>query len=109
MKNLSFEVHTYAPELNKVFIAGIDVTKHFAHLITSLAKDYKYNVQLVRGSVKRYMELKRYKLVAKRPDGSTETRFCNVFGSVDALAQLRKARQYYNLAGTNLVFTRLYK
>lgn len=108
MKNLTFEVHTYAPELNKIFIAGLDVTKHFEHLKTRLARDYKYNVKLVRDSVKRYTELKRYKLVATRPDGSKETRFCNVFGSIDALAQLRKAKQYYNIEGTILDFKILY-
>lgn len=46
--NYNFEVHTFAPELNKVFLNGINVSKNFDPILKKLTKDYKSNIRLVR-------------------------------------------------------------
>jgi hypothetical protein len=46
---LKFSVHTYAPELNKVFYFGKDISNKFSdELRKSLKKDFAYNVRLLR-------------------------------------------------------------
>lgn len=45
----SFEVHSYAPELNRIFIGSTDVTRKFPEYVAkSLTKDYRLNMQRVR-------------------------------------------------------------
>ena len=46
--NYIFEVHTFAPELNKIFLNGINVSKNFDPILKTLTKDYKSNIRLVR-------------------------------------------------------------
>jgi hypothetical protein len=46
---LKFSVHTYAPELNKVFYFGKDISNKLTDdLRKSLKKDFAYNVRLLR-------------------------------------------------------------
>lgn len=46
---LKFSVHTYAPELNKVYYFGKDISNKFTDdLRKSLKKDFAYNVRLLR-------------------------------------------------------------
>ena len=41
-KNIySFEVYTYAPELNKIFLNNKDITNYFENITRKLSKDYK--------------------------------------------------------------------
>lgn len=109
MKKLTFEVHTYAPELNKIYSNGTDITALFGgSTLLKLCKDYQHNCKVVRQAVKAKNNLRLYKLIATRPNGTTETRFCNVYTVSDALGQLNKARQYYNVAGTRLEFKRIF-
>lgn len=45
----SFEVHAYAPELNKVFIGSSDVTSKFPdQIVKSFTKDYRSNIRKIR-------------------------------------------------------------
>lgn len=106
----NFEVHLHAPELNKVFYKGHNISKLFSNtILTSLSKDYIYNVQLIRESFNNLNKnLKRYKLQVFRPDNSLKTGFCSTLTSLEALEQLKKAKQYYNIEGTKLVFKRYY-
>lgn len=106
----TFETHLYSPEQNKVFLKGIDISKHFSStVLSSLCNDYKHNIQVVRKSLSPFKGLRAYKLVATRLNGTTETRFCNVGTCKEALDQLKKAKQYYNIEGTKIEFKRLYK
>lgn len=110
MKNLTFEVHKYTPELNKVYSDKKDITHLFYKTtLLKLCKDYQYNCQVVRSTFQpTNTTLRHYKLVAIRPDGTTETRFCIVNTVQDALQQLIKAREYYNIGGTKLKLTRVF-
>lgn len=45
----SLEVHSYAPELNNIFIGATDVTNRFPEsVVKSLTKDYRLNMQRIR-------------------------------------------------------------
>ena len=106
----TFEIHTYSPEQNRIFYNGKNITKYFNDaILKQLNKDFSHNIRLIRSSLKPFNNLKAYKLVATRSNGTTETRFCVVNSSVEALQQLKKAREYYNIEGTILKFNRLYK
>lgn len=49
-KTYTFEVHKYAPELNKIYYRGVDVTKHFSDSVKrSLGSSYQNNLRIVRG------------------------------------------------------------
>lgn len=96
MRLLTFEVHTYAPELNKVFCAGINISKMFSGTtLASLTNDHNHNVKIIRNVLKPRTAMKMYKLKATRIDGSEETRFCAQPTTKAALGQLHKARAYY--------------
>lgn len=96
MKLLTFEVHTYAPELNKVFCSGININKMFSSTtLVSLTNDYNHNVKIIRNVLKPKPIMKRYRIIATRIDGSVENRFCAQPTTRDALSQLHKARAYY--------------
>lgn len=48
-RKYTFSVHTYAPELNKIYYAGIDITNKFPdRLVKTLTKDYRRNIRLIR-------------------------------------------------------------
>lgn len=50
-KVYSFEVHTYAPELNKIYLNKIDVTSYYKKLglkVQGLTKNYKQNITIIR-------------------------------------------------------------
>ena len=46
--NYTFEVHVYAPELNKVYLNGLNVTKYFEKIKKDLTKDFASNIRLIR-------------------------------------------------------------
>lgn len=53
----SFEIHSYAPELNKVFANNINVSRYFSSdFLKSLTKDYIINIRLLR----KYISFKTY-------------------------------------------------
>jgi len=93
MNNLTFSVHTYAPELNQVFINGLDVTKYYKSIAHKLIKDYSFNVRLVRSL--NAPILKTWKLVATRLSGTTETRFCAVATMAEVLQNYKDAKKHY--------------
>lgn len=106
----TFETHLYSPEQNKVFLKGIDISKHFSStVLSSFCNDYKHNIQVIRKALKPFKGLRTYKLAVTRLNGTIETRFCSVFSCNEALQQLKKAKQYYNIEGTKIEFKRLYK
>ena len=92
---IHFEIHTFSPEQNKVFKNGINISKMFSYTILSTLKPYK--------------GLRTYKLVATKPNGTIETRFCSVYSIKEAHEQYKKAKAYYNIEGTKLEFKRLFK
>lgn len=105
-RNYSFEVHTYAPELNKVFIGGVDVSKHFQPVLARLVKNYASNMILLRSL--NTPILKTWRLEAVRTDGTKETRFCakpNIKGILDNWLQ---AKNYYHHS-TQLTFKPYFK
>lgn len=105
---MSFEVHTYAPELNELYIGNVDATVVLDSAIRrKFNNDYRHNVRIVRQAMRPDTGLRRYRLIATRADGTTETRFCAQPTVKDALAQLRKARAYY-AETTVLNFKRIY-
>lgn len=106
MNNLSFSVHRYAPELNQIFINGLDVTKNYKSIAHKLIKDYSFNVRLVR-SLNRPI-LKTWKLVATRENGTTETRFCAANSMADILHNYKYAKKHY-ASSTTLDFRPYYK
>ena len=107
---IHFEIHAYSHEQNKVFKNGLDISKMFSEtILSSLCKDYEYNLKIIRKALKPYNGLRAYKLTATRPNGTTETRFCNVVTIKDAHEQFKKAKAYYNIEGTKLKFKRLFK
>ena len=102
MKNIHFEIHTYAPELNTVYLNGVNINRIFADsTLIALCKDFKYNLRLIRKALKP-SGMHRFKLVAERPDGSTETRFCFQPSIKNVAEQYRKAKQWYNIENTTL-------
>lgn len=107
MNNYVFEVHKYAPELNKVYYKGVQINV-VGSILLKLGQNYTYNLRIIREYLKPKL-LKRYKLVAERPDGSIETRFCNTKTTLEALKQFKKAKEYYNIEGTKLTFKVLNK
>lgn len=46
--NYTFDVHAYAPELNRIYLNGINVTKSFENIKKDLTKDYANNIRLIR-------------------------------------------------------------
>ena len=106
----TFEIHTYCPEQNKVFKNGINISKIFSYtVLSSLCKDFEYNLKVIRKALKPYNGLRTYKLIATRPNGNIETRFCSVYSIKEAHEQFKKAKAYYNIEGTKLEFKRLFK
>lgn len=105
----NFEIHNYAPELNKVFKNGINITKLFSNdVMAKLNGDYKHNIKVIRKELKPSKGLKVFRLIAKRLDNSKEVRYCCVKNSVEALQQLKEAKQHYNVKGTKLQFNRMF-
>lgn len=43
-----FEIHNYAPELNKIFYKGADITKMFGNANRRMSRNYKSNVIFLR-------------------------------------------------------------
>ena len=95
----------YAPELNKVFCNGRDISRMFANtVLLGLCNDYEYNVKLVRKAAKPNVFLRMWKLVATRPNGTTETRFCHQTDINGILRNFKQAQRYYSIEGTQLDF-----
>lgn len=112
MKNLIFEVHTYAPELNKVFCRGIDISRLFTNQLQKLSKDYANNLSIIRKTLalsKTTEFLRMYKVVAIRPSGAKETRFCAKYTIPEIIEQWQQAKAYYNIPGTTIKLTRYFK
>lgn len=102
MKNIHFEIYTYAPELNTVYLNGVNINRMFADSTrTALCKDFKYNLRLIRKSLKP-LRMHRFKLVVEKPSGTIETRFCFQPSIKNVVDQYRKAKQWYNIEGTNI-------
>ena len=65
IKDLVFEVHIYAPELNRIYLKHYnkDISKHFKDFnFYSLKKDYKENVKILRNYLKN-RKVKRDKIL----------------------------------------------
>lgn len=62
--NYAFEVHVHAPELNKIFYKGIDMTKFFGNVAKRLDRNYKNDVQFVREFIPKtdFIETLYYKI-----------------------------------------------
>ena len=105
---IHFEIHSYSTEQNKVFRNGANITKMFSStVLSSLCKDYVYNLKTIRKALKPCGGLRLYKLVVIKPSGTIETRFCSVYSIKDANEQFKKAKAYYNVIGTKFEFKRL--
>lgn len=105
MKNLTFDVHTYAPELNTIYSNGKNITRMIPDsVVKGLSKDHGYNVRLVRKSVKPNKFLRTWRLIATRPNGTTETRFCRQTDINGILHNFKQAKTYYNVVGTRLEY-----
>lgn len=48
-RKYTFDFHAYAPELNKIYYCGVDITNHFPeHIRKDIGSEYNYNLRLVR-------------------------------------------------------------
>lgn len=105
MKNLTFDVHTHAPELNTIYSNGMDVTRMIPDaVVRGLNKDYRFNARLVRKATKPNKFLRTWRLIATRPNGTTETRFCRQTDIDGILRNYKQAKTYYNVVGTRLEY-----
>lgn len=101
MKNLSFEVHTYAPELNTIYLNGVNINKMFIDgFRAKLSKDYNYNLQQIRFYLKPKKFIKMFMFVAERPSGTIEKRFYCGSTSKEVLSLFKQFKTYYNVEGT---------
>ena len=77
-KNIySFEVHTYAPELNKIFLNNVNVTNYFENITSELSKDYKENMRIMRKESKRNSDGKLIKYAILEYKNSCEKLISN--------------------------------
>ena len=80
IKDLVFEVHIYAPELNRIYLKHYnkDISKHFKDFnFAGLKKDYKENVKILRNYLKN-RKVKRDKIL-KITYENTAIKKANVF------------------------------
>ena len=77
-KQMVFEVHTYSPELNKIYLNGKDISKQLKDFnFRELKKDYKENIKMVRAFLKN-RKVKRDKIL-KITYENTAIKKANVF------------------------------
>lgn len=114
--NYAFDVHTYAPELNKIFYKGVNMTKYFGNLAKRLDKDYAKNTSFVREFIQRkdlldvlfYEVKKEY----KNPEFSSYNNIYRGFVTNRAnLIDFRNALQAkcIDYTGCNITVKRIYK
>ena len=49
LKKIVFEVHSYAPELNRIYLNNKDISAHFKGFnFRELKKDYKENIKMLK-------------------------------------------------------------
>lgn len=101
MKNLSFEVHAYAPELNTIYLNGVNINKLFYDgFRMHLTKDYQHNLKQLRFHLKPKDFYKMFWFVAERPNGTREKKFYVGRNSTDVINLFKQFKSYYNVEGT---------
>ena len=117
MQNYTFEIHTYAPEINKIYYKGVDITKNFGALNKALNKNYLYNVRLVRNEINKKRDLIEYKLYEISKQYADQKYECyndkykGYISSYSDLINFKKvmASKLIKDAKCELIFKRIYK
>lgn len=95
----SFEVHSYAPELNKIFIGSKDVTSRFPEdVVKSLTKNYRLNIQRIRRWLNRicYNHFIVINYTGEN-SGFTQDRFGGFDSWQQAMPVIREARNFFTM------------
>ena len=89
--NYTFEVHVYAPELNKVYLNGLNVTKYFEKIKKDLTKDFASNIRLIRKTLnyKTYNHYCAGKYYSQYGEKNFNGGFNNWYEAIDTFRMLK--------------------